>query len=153
MAKSKRAYLNRELSWIEFNARVLGEALDSSTPLLERLKFAGIFAANFDEFFMVRVAGLKRQISKQRKSRCPTGLTPAEQLVAVRKRTVELVDAQQQLLLSKLFSTLARKRIHIHAYADLKPEQKQIADDFFNSTLFPLLTPLRISYGRIHRMS
>ena len=144
MAKAKRAYLNRELSWIEFNARVLGEARDPRTPLLERLKFTGIFSANFDEFFMVRVAGLKRQVSKRRKSRCPTGLTPPEQLAAVRKRTIELIDTQQQLLASELFTSLARKRVRIHKYGNLNPEQRQIADDYFLSTLFPLLTPLRI---------
>jgi polyphosphate kinase len=85
-------YLNRELSWVEFNARVLHEARDERNPLLERAKFLAIFAGNLDEFFQVRIAGLRQQVEAGAVARAPDGRTPAEQLAAARARTLELVS-------------------------------------------------------------
>src|SRR6266498_5093987 len=88
-------YINRELSWLEFNRRVLEEALDERHPLLERVKFLSIFSTNLDEFFMIRVAGIKQQVAAGVISRSPDGTTPAEQLIAIR-RTVDLLTDQHR---------------------------------------------------------
>src|SRR3954463_2505699 len=88
---SEFPYLNRELSWLEFNARVLFEAKDARNPLLERVKFAAIFAGNLDEFFQVRIAGLRQQVESGTVTRAPDGRTPPEQLAAARERVLELV--------------------------------------------------------------
>src|SRR5437588_7983745 len=87
-----KLYINRELSWLEFNRRVLEEAQDPSVPLLERLKFLAIFSANLDEFFMVRVAGLKRRVRTGNDTAGPDGLTPVETMRAVATRVHELMD-------------------------------------------------------------
>src|SRR6202048_383489 len=91
-------YLNRELSWLAFNARVLHEAADSRVPLLERLKFLAIFGSNLDEFYMVRVAGLRRQVASGTLHHTPDGLTPAEQLAAIRERVGLLLDDERRIL-------------------------------------------------------
>src|SRR5687767_10681883 len=88
-------YFNRELSWLDFNARVLSEATDERVPLLERVKFLAIFSTNLDEFFMVRVAGLKRQFAAGVTTPSPDGLTPQQQLDAITRRTARLVETQQ----------------------------------------------------------
>ncbi len=137
-------FFNRELSWIEFNARVLGEAIDSTTPLLERFKFCGIFALNFDEFFMVRVAGLKRRIQNRKGSSCPTGLSPSAQLARIRSRVRELVDRQQELLATELIPGLAEAGTRYARVCDLDSGQRSFAADYFRIELFPLLTPLRV---------
>ena len=92
MALDPSLYINRELSWLEFNARVLHEAFDPRNPLLERLKFLAIFSTNLDEFYMVRVAGLRRQIAAGVQHVSPDGMSPADQLAAILKRVAELVD-------------------------------------------------------------
>src|SRR6476659_7950783 len=94
LAKGEPRFLNRELSWLEFNARVLHEAEDPDNPLLERVKFAAIFAGNLDEFFQVRIAGLRQQVEAGAVTRAPDGRTPAEQLAASRDRVLELVADQ-----------------------------------------------------------
>src|SRR3981189_833589 len=99
---SPSSYLNRELSWLAFNARVLHEAADPRVPLLERLKFLAIFGSNLDEFFMVRVAGLRRQIASGGLHHTPDGLTPAEQLGAIRDRVALLLDDQRRCLVELL---------------------------------------------------
>src|SRR6185503_4207719 len=91
-------YFNRELSWLDFNARVLNEAIDERTPLLERVKFLAIFSSNLDEFFMVRVAGLKRQVAARIIAYSPDGLTPQQQLDAINKRVGALIEKQQACL-------------------------------------------------------
>src|SRR5262245_49232892 len=101
-------YFNRELSWLEFNRRVLAEAKGAAVPLLERVKFLAIFSSNLDEFFMVRVARLKRMILEGDQSADPDGLTPAETLPAVSKRVHELVDDQHQCFLSIIMPQLGR---------------------------------------------
>ena len=92
--KELRHILNRELSWLDFNQRVLEEASDVSLPVLDRLKFIAIFSSNLDEFFMVRVAGLRQQAVTNRKMTCPAGMTPNQQLRMIRERILTLVDRQ-----------------------------------------------------------
>src|SRR5206468_5226831 len=104
-------FFNRELSWLEFNQRVLDEARDETLPLLERLKFLAITASNLDEFFMVRVGGLSLLVEQGITTPDPAGMTPAEQLAAVRKRTHEMVDQQQACFL-ELEQKLADAGIH-----------------------------------------
>src|SRR5712672_3405278 len=105
-------YLNRELSWLAFNARVLHEAADPRVPLLERLKFLSIFASNLDEFFMVRVAGLRRQIASGTLHHTPDGLTPAEQLAAIRERVALLLDDERRIL-GELLQELAPRGVRL----------------------------------------
>ena len=106
-------YLNRELSWLAFNARVLEEALDPRVPLLERLKFLAIFSTNLDEFYMVRVAGLRRKVSAAAPQYPPDTLTPAEQLEAIRARVVELLARRRVALRDELLPALAAKHRYV----------------------------------------
>ncbi|NEQ81603.1 MAG: RNA degradosome polyphosphate kinase, partial [Moorea sp. SIO2I5] len=111
-------YFNRELSWLEFNNRVLHEATDPRTPLLERLKFMAIFSSNLDEFFMVRVAGLKQQVLAQVSKRTSDGRTPSEQLDAIRVRLLPMVTQQHQHCEQELRPLLAKAGIYILDYVD-----------------------------------
>ena len=140
-------YLNRELSWIEFNARVLHEALDERTPLLERLKFLAIFSSNLDEFFMVRVAAIKQQIAAYVTSRTPDGLMPTEQLKRINEALRPLVATQHRCLNEQLLPELAKYDIHLLHYSDLTSEQKDYLEDYFDRHIFPVLTPLAVDPG------
>lgn len=117
-------FLNREIEWLEFNARVLHEALDNRTPLLERVRFMGIFTSNLDEFFMKRVGGLKRQVEVgvQRRS---GGLTPVQQLAAVRARVVSLLEKQADCFQSVLQVELAAQGIHLLTWDRLSKTEHQ----------------------------
>src|SRR5881392_1178721 len=101
-------FLNRELSWLEFNSRVLHEAIDERNPLLERLKFLAIFNTNLDEFYMVRVAGLRRQVAAGVHVASPDGMSPSETLAAITARVGELMRAQRTLLYDTLLPALAK---------------------------------------------
>jgi polyphosphate kinase len=141
-------YLNRELSWIEFNGRVLAEAESEVVPLLERLKFHSIVAANLDEFFMVRVAGLKQQLTGDVVEVPPDGLTPHEQLVKVSARVHEIVAQQMAGLMSLLLPRLSADG----TFMLLKPEQLPpdalaVLDQRFHDEVFPILTPIAIDPG------
>lgn len=140
-------YLNRELSWIEFNARVLHEALDNRTPLLERLKFLAIFSNNLDEFFMVRVAAIKQQIAADVSSRTPDGLIPTEQLKRINETLHPLIAQQYRCLNEQLLPELAKYDIHLLHTSDLTPEQQDYLKDYFDRHLFPVLTPLAVDPG------
>jgi polyphosphate kinase len=140
-------FVNRELSWLEFNARVLEEAGDSSVPLLERVKFLSIFSSNLDEFFMVRVARLKRQIREGNQTAFPDGLTPAQTLQAVWHRVRELGDEQHRGFLEQLQPLLAAEGIRILRPKELEPEQERFVDEYFRRTLLPIVTPLAIDPG------
>jgi len=141
---SSQHYLNRELSWIEFNARVLHEAIDTRTPLLERLKFVGIFSSNLDEFFMVRIAGLKKQLEAEVNTLTPDGLTPAQQLTAVSDSLHKLVKKQEHLFEYVLRNELIKEGIHIVNYLDLNQEQRAYLKEYFEKHIFPALTPLAV---------
>lgn len=135
-------YINRELSWVRFNRHVLDEALDPSHPLLERVKFLSIFANNLDEFFMIRVSGLQRQVAKGVLKVPPDGMTPTEQLQAIHSMLLPDLSAQNDCWHQELLPAMAKTGIHFHTYSDLTPPQKEAIDDFFSNEVFPVLTPL-----------
>ena len=139
-------FINRELSWLEFNARVLEEAEDKSNPLLERVKFQAIFSSNLDEFFMVRVAGLREQAFGDGAPQDFTadGLSPLVQLKQIAKRTQELVAAQYRCWNELLIPELAAAGIHFLTPDQLSPEQQEGLDRFFRDRAFPILTPMAI---------
>ncbi|MGA2121809.1 MAG: polyphosphate kinase 1 [Methanoregula sp.] len=135
-------YINRELSWIRFNRHVLDEALDMSHPLLERVKFLAIFANNLDEFFMIRVSGLQRQLSKGVLKAPPDGMTPAQQLDAIRQQLLPELQAQDDCWHKELLPRLAEAGIVLHKYSDMSGPQKTAMHRFFVDEVFPVLTPL-----------
>ena len=140
-------FFNRELSWLEFNARVLREAMDPRNPLLERLKFTGIFSSNLDEFYMVRVAGLRRQVAAGVTLTPPDGLTPQEQLDAIDRRVSELLALQRTLISTQLLPALAEKGVRLLTMSELSPAEWGGIDAFFETQVFPILTPLAVDPG------
>jgi len=138
------AYLNRELSWIEFNSRVLDEALDPSQPLLERLKFLSIFSTNLDEFFMVRVSGLQEQLEANPMLLSPDGLSPATQLRQISERLKPLLEVQMRCLLKQVLPSLEKHGVKIIPYGKLSKEQREDLRQYFNDRIFPVLTPLSV---------
>jgi polyphosphate kinase len=138
------ALLNRELSWIEFNSRVLDEALDPTLPLLERLKFLSIFSTNLDEFFMVRVSGLQEQMDANPMMLSPDGLTPATQLRLISERLRPLLELQMRCLLQQVLPGLGSHGVQILAYGELNKAQRDEVRTFFTERVFPVLTPLSV---------
>ena len=141
------AFVNRELSWLEFNRRVLEEAQDETVPLLERVKFLAIFSSNLDEFFMVRVAELKRRIRAGDTTTGPDGLSPTEALAAVADKVHRLVDAQHRCYLEELGPMLASEGIRLVRPKEVTAEQERFLEDYFRRTLMPILTPLAVDPG------
>ncbi|MDM8529455.1 polyphosphate kinase 1 [Anaerolineales bacterium HSG24] len=140
-------FINRELSLLEFNRRVLDEAQDETNPLLERAKFLAIYNSNMDEFFMIRVAGLKQQVAVGITKTPANGLTPTEQLLAIRKKVrANLVD--MYACFHEVRQKLSETGIHLHSYDELTKVQRQSVDNYFNNDIFPLLTPLASDPGR-----
>lgn len=137
-------YFNRELSWLEFNRRVLSEALDKRTPLLERLKFMSIFSSNLDEFFMVRVAALKKQVAAGVTKLSADGRTPKQQLNAIAEILPSMVKEQHQHFEKVLKKELTKSGVHILNYVDLNQEQRSFLNQFFEDYIFPVLTPLAV---------
>lgn len=142
--KDPQYYFNRELSWVEFNARVLHEALDTRTPLLERLKFLAIFSSNLDEYFMVRVAGLKQQVEAGVSKLTPDGRTPQQQLDEISERLKPMVSQQHRLFEQTLRHQLRDHGILILDYIDLNQEQRTHLHRYFEEQIFPVLTPLAV---------
>ncbi len=136
-----RYLFNRELSWLAFNMRVLEESLDEKNPLLERLKFLSIFSNNLDEFFMIRVSGLKEQVSEGIFKLSPDGLSAAEQLGEIRKRLSPMLAEQMSCLHDEILPRLAEKGVEICSYKTLKIAERKIADDYFLKNVFAVLTP------------
>ncbi len=136
-------FFNRELSWVEFNARVLNQACDKTLPLLERLKFMTITSSNFDEFFMVRVTGLKAKALSMPDWKDSSGLTAKEQLSKISKRVHELTDIQTEVLNREIIPSLAEKGIVYVSSKDFDSNQEHFSEILFNEEIFPLLTPLR----------
>ncbi len=143
----QRRYLNRELSWLDFNSRVLAQAEDRRLPLLERLKFCAIYASNLDEFFMVRVAGLKDQVAGGVTSVPPDGLSPLAQLAEIRKE----VDAQaarlQQVEANDILPALAEEGVELLDWNELGAADRKRATGEFEERIFPILTPLALDPG------
>ncbi len=140
-------YLNRELSWLDFNGRVLAEAADSRVPLLERLKFLAIFSMNLDEFYMVRVAGLRRRVAAGAGVEPPDAMPPVEQLLAINQRVADLLDQRRTLLRDELLPALSQHGIRVVGMNDLTASEWSLVDRFFESQVFPVLTPLAVDPG------
>lgn len=140
-------YINRELSLLEFNRRVLAEAQDSRNPVLERVKFLAIYSSNMDEFFMVRVAGLMQQVAAGISEVPADGLTPSEQLVAIRKRVRANLKAAHRCY-REIRAKLAEAGVYIHRYNNLAKSQQESVNEYFKKEIFPVLTPLAFDPGR-----
>ncbi|MCP4655697.1 MAG: polyphosphate kinase 1 [bacterium] len=140
-------YINRELSWLQFNRRVLEEALDPSNPLLERVKFLSIFASNLDEFFMIRVAGLRRQHSAGALSAPSDGMSPAAQLAAIREQLTPGLEKSAECWREDLLPKLREAGIKVVAYDELKSKQRKLLRRHFKGEIFPALTPLAFDPG------
>jgi len=139
----KAQFFNREVSLLEFHARVLEEALDARNPLLERLKFVSIFSSNLDEFFMIRISGLKEEMDDARLV-SPDGLTPAQQLAKSRERTLRLVAEQARCLREEILPQLKEAGIALLSYNSLSRDEKESLNDYFTEKIFPILTPLGV---------
>jgi polyphosphate kinase len=137
-------YINRELSWLDFNARVLALAEDESQPLLERAKFLAIFASNLDEFYMVRVAGLKRRAETGLSVRSADGLTPREQLGYISKRNQELVERHSRAFEERVRPAIAEHGIRIMSWTELAEHERLRLTTYFSEQVFPVLTPLAV---------
>ena len=137
-------YLNRELSWLDFNARVLALAADTSLPLLERAKFLAIFASNLDEFYMVRVAGLKRRDEMGLSVRSADGLTPREQLRRIGEQTQQIASRHAEVFLDSVRPGLAEEGIHVVTWTDVDQAERDRLATYFNEQVFPVLTPLAV---------
>ncbi|MFV1980233.1 MAG: polyphosphate kinase 1, partial [Rhodothermia bacterium] len=140
-------FINRELGLLEFQKRVLDEAKDKSNPLLERVKFLGIVASNLDEFFMVRVGGLKMQVAAGIGESTPDALTPAEQVAAIRQVTQELMADSRSLLMDELIPELDSQGVHIRNYDELTAKEQATAHKYFDEYIFPVLTPMAFDPG------
>src|SRR5262252_5523462 len=146
--ESSELYINRELSLLEFQKRVLHEAEDAGNPLLERVKFLSIVSSNLDEFFMVRVAGLQKQAASGVQEASVDGLPAAVQLQLIRQEVRKLVEEIQELLRDTLLPALEREGIRISDISSLSPEERSAMDSYFLQHVFPVLTPLAFDPGR-----
>lgn len=142
--RTEPRFLNRDISWLEFNRRVLAQAADDRTPLLERLKFLSIFTSNLDEFFMKRVGLVKRQVHAGVNTPAPDGLTPRQQLQAMRSLVSILQDEQSIIWTRSILPRLTANDIHLVRYEDLSEKDKAWADDWYRQNVFPALTPLAV---------
>lgn len=144
---ARELFINRDLSWLEFNRRVLALAEDTRRPLLERVKFLAIFANNLDEFFMKRIGLLKRLAAEHPTSRSNDGMTPSEQLGVIRPRALELLDRQAACWEDHLHPAIAREGIRLLAWKDLSTRQRGRIEKWFRANVFPILTPLAVDPG------
>lgn len=144
---SPQYFFNRELSWLRFNERVLHEAFDPRNPLLERLKFMAIFSSNLDEYFMVRIAGLKQQVEAQVTQRTPDGMMPQDQLDAIHEELRPLVSRQHCYFANELKPQLAKVGIRLMDYGELSEQQVESLQTYFLEQIFPVLTPLAVDPG------
>lgn len=141
-------YINRELSWLEFNRRCLLEAFNPELPLLERVRFLSIFSNNLDEFYMVRVSGLKDQVAHGIYDTPPDGLTPQAQLAAIREKVLPMLHQKRDHLLNELLPRLAEVGVQVLDYAALDQADRQAMRRYFEVEIFPVLTPLAVDPGR-----
>lgn len=141
-------YINRELSWLDFNLRVLNEARDRNNPLFERIKFLAITCSNLDEFFMVRVASLKNMVHSDYKKPDPSGLTPKEQLAAISEKTHKMAEAQYNVYSRSLIPALESENIHILTRDKLNEGQLKYIKQYFDEEVYPVLTPMAVDSSR-----
>ncbi len=141
----KQEFINRDLSWLEFNRRVLSEALDIRTPLLERLRFLGIFNSNLDEFFMKRVGGLRRQVAAGLVAKSHEGLSPAELLKEIRNKVMPMLNQQNEGFVKVM--TLLKEKIQVLKWNELTAPEVEYATKHFRDNVFPILTPLAVDPG------
>lgn len=147
--KDPSLYINRELGWVDFNARVLEEALDPTTPLLERVKFLAIFSNNLDEFYMIRVAGLRQQVAAGVNKITVDGMTPDQEIDAIRERIIPLQRLQRQCWQEEILPALAQHGVYVlNRYDDLDADEKAALRACFRNEIFPVLTPLAVDPGR-----
>src|SRR5207244_4300776 len=139
-----RNFINRELSWLEFNRRVLEEAQDPTQPLIERVKFLTIFSSNLDEFFEIRVAGIKQQIESETSDVGPDGLSPTETFNSIRRVVSEMVATQYALWNNELLPQLAENGIRVREVSQLNAKRAAWAHRYFQQEVFPMLTPLAV---------
>lgn len=144
----KKLFINRELSWLKFNDRVLEEALDTSHPLLERVKFISIFSTNLDEFFMIRVSGLRRQLEAGSLKTPSDENTPSKQLAAIRHAILPKLEEQYRYWQEDLMPQLKAEGIQVLSNGDLKKKQRKVLRKYFKKNIFPVLTPLATDPGR-----
>ncbi|MGD8405219.1 MAG: polyphosphate kinase 1 [Anaerolineales bacterium] len=140
-------FINREIGLLDFQRRVLSEAQDENNPLLERVKFLAIFGSNMDEFFMVRVSGIRKLVEANVTEISSDGMTPREQLAAIRKRALDLYHEAHDCYLRELLPELEKTGIHVLDYKKLNDAQRKRADKYFNDVVFPVLTPLALDPG------
>ncbi len=140
-------FINREISWLEFNRRVLHEATDTRNPLLERVKFLEIFTSNLDEFVMKRVGGLRRQITAGVVGQTSNGLTPQQQLMAIRQAVLPMLQQQAEIFAKSIRPALSQNGIQLLEWIDVPTEQREAARKFFRASIFPILTPLAVDPG------
>ena len=141
---NNETYINRELSWIDFNKRVLELATEEETPLLEKIKFSSIFSNNLDEFFMVRVASLKSQVEGGISKRSQDGKSPEEQLIGIRNYLDPILKTQQYKTKQYIADDFKKENIFILEYKELNERQKVWIDNYFTTAIFPILTPLAV---------
>jgi len=137
-------FINRELSWLEFNRRVLEEAQDPTQPLIERVKFLTIVSSNLDEFFEIRVAGIKQQIESETSDVGADGLSPTETFNAIQRTAHEMVATEYALWKDDLAPALAKNGIRVHDVAELNAKRTAWAQRYFREEVFPMLTPLAV---------
>ena len=142
-----RFFLNRELSWLAFNARVLQLASDGDVPLLEQVRFLSIFSRNLDEFFQVRVSGLFDQAAAGVTVRTPDGLLPGEQLAMIRDVVRLLIAEQERQLVNSIVSQLTDEGIELVEWRDLTDVEQRLLTEHFRARIFPILTPLAVDPG------
>jgi len=147
VADSPERFINRELSWLDFADRLLDLAEDPEIPLLERVKFVAIWSSGMDEFFQVRVAGLKDQVAAGLRARSPDGMTPSEQLTAIGRHCRQLIARQDENFTSRLVPELAEAGVHIVSWDSLTDEERRVLLAVFERDIFPVLTPLAVDPG------
>jgi polyphosphate kinase len=143
----KQFLFNRELSWLEFNRRVLEEAFIPSQPLLERLKFLSIFSTNLDEFFMIRVSALKEELDEDVREPSQDGMSPGEQLIEISRRLHPMVEKQMRYLKKEVMPLLEKEGIAVLSYKDLSEKERRTANKYFMENVFPILTPQAVDPG------
>src|SRR5437879_7692880 len=139
-----QSFINRELSWLEFNHRVLEEAQDATQPLIERIKFLSIFSSNLDEFFEIRVAGIKQQIESETSDVGPDGLSPTETFNQIQRLAHELVATEYELFNKELIPQLAKNGIRVRNVSELNAKRAAWARKYFQEEVLPMLTPLAV---------